>query len=119
MLTLKEKLEALVRGEKLGSTIWPNKDYIWLDDEELRNENGVLQFSRTICEATHIHQLETLDLGPEDVGKRVKLRNGFVTLILGAHANHINFMYYNDYIRVDSAGKHANSKSMDIVEVLE
>jgi hypothetical protein len=84
-MTLKEKLEALVRGEKLGSNMWRKNEYIHVVDDKLIGENGTIQefYQKAIEYATHIYQPPALNLGPEHVGKLVQLYNKEIHLILG------------------------------------
>ncbi len=117
-MTLKEKLEALVRGEKLGSGDDP-KEYIHLVNDHVIDESGYGIDLNNIACFDHLFQSKGFNLGPEHVGKRVKLRNGDVVAILGNNHQGVWFVCFREIIFVKPDGTHRADETWDIVEILE
>jgi len=119
MLTLKEKLEALARGEKLGSTEWDSDMYVYIKDNEFFHSHRAGIDLCHLESTTHIYQPETLKLTEEHVGKRVRLRNDDIVLILGHDHEGVWFVCFNLIAFVRHDGSHRADKIFDIIEVLD
>lgn len=113
-MTLKEKLEALIRGEKLEYF----GGYIFLPDQRLLDESLRHMNLEAIENSKGIYHPPTLNLGPEHVGKRVKLRNGSITIITILTPDHRLFVAASNY-DYDKTGKSSKHQDLDIVEVLK
>lgn len=79
-----EMWKALLGGAKVRKTTWAQGLYFVLDEEgELINQGGYKDsfIYTTYASEGKLYEEPKLILGPEHVGRRVKLRNGDIELI--------------------------------------
>lgn len=121
-MTLKEIFEALAEGKKLRKKTWNKQHYIRREEDRVKTDLGTVYdldfFSSYEWE---LWEESELKLSLEDIGKKVKLRDGSTQLLLGfdsaseapvmlrTHRTRENGRFYNKEI----------SHEYDIVEVVE
>lgn len=121
-MTLKEKLEALARGEKLVDAAYP-EDYIFMHEEKIRHASGsIINTWYLYTNDFSVWQPPAINLGPEHVGNRVKLRNGSILIITGYLHSTSNtpIIAADRYYRID--GKHGincDESGLDVLEVID
>lgn len=119
-MKLKEAMQRLIDGEKLCLPQWEPKRYVYINDKgKLVAECGYSCYHAVNNLNEFIPYTEPIiALTPNDVGKRVRLRNGTVYLLLGKQGN--RFIGYS--ISWDKQGRRCEEQmdeDFDIIEVLD
>src|SRR3954462_13519330 len=118
-MNIYEALKALSEGEKIRPSYWDDNEYMQLVGGVLRKQVRGSMSYMPICDAYYeLAKEPEPNLGPEHVGRRVKVRNGRTTMC-------IEYRPGNDEPIVTSLGYHSSNGRIydkpddrDIVELL-
>lgn len=122
----KEAVQAMIEGKKVRSELWGEDCYIWFRDksdalwtDELSND--YLVEKEAMVREWEIYEEPKLKLGSQHVGRKVKQRNGAVSLIIAYFPDSTwAIRTGSDSFNVDGKGRTDGTESpFDIIELLE
>lgn len=128
-LTVKERLQALIDGKKIKCSSWKANGYIVHDEilgivDENRSRGGTssLLFEEALWTIYEEPKPEPLNITVDDVGKKVKHRDGSVSLLIGYHTKHKIYPVHVVGGKFTADGHFYGTKEVtdsDIVEILD
>jgi len=126
-LTPIERFEALLGGKKIRVATWFNKfayiefkypHGIVCEDSDVRNDFMGMLGSEDFQWEIYEEPKPEINLTPDDVGKRVKLRNGDITVVTSWRSESNTFCVDSYGFSYHTNGKNADKEDFNIIEVL-
>ncbi len=119
-MNVRERLQALLDGKKIRMRDWPEKEYLDINSNTFITIGTLL--NSLMSWELYEEDTQKIQLKPQDVGKRVRLKDGQVSLLLhSADCMWIGYARYKERLGQmvwDNRGK-SSVHEADIVEILD